>query len=354
MRRHGFTLIELLVVLAVMASLAAMLAPMLQIARRKADEAATRGLLARIDAALGRFHTETGTWPYQGRTDADTDLLVGNDLARRLAHQPTGAELALLRGDLADADTAYATGAVHALVAPARPYDPTDGGPPDTTPDTDIDPRVGTPQVKTIPKTQDKRSIRMRELHARLTNRLATERLRLAVLAGNPQIPGIRPRAPADGVVPGRSPAASTTVLNPASRGFCADYLSGEIEARAIGGDQLLDRYGRPLVYICPVVGGVGGLQPASPMIRPTERSYGGTENLYENTPLDPSFYRLGSLGRQLATSRSSDLRFTAARPFLHRFELWSAGRDGTCAVLRDDPSNRDNVSAGPYLEGLP
>jgi hypothetical protein len=36
-------------------SLAGMLAPMLQLARRKADEAATRGLLARVDAALGTY-----------------------------------------------------------------------------------------------------------------------------------------------------------------------------------------------------------------------------------------------------------------------------------------------------------
>ena len=328
MPRRGFTLIELLVVVAVMAALAGMLAPMLQLARRKADEAATRGLLARVDTALGRFRTDTGTWPYQGRADADTDLLAGNDLARRLVHEPTDAERSQLHSDLANADAAYATAAVHALVA------------------TDVDPRVSNSSAL--------KAARLRELHARQVNLLATERLRLAVLAGNPQIPGIRPRAPADGVVPGRSPVASTTVLNPASRGFCADYLSGEIEARAIGGDQLLDRYGRPLVYICPVVGGIGGLQPASPMILSTERSYGGSENLYENTPLDASFYRLGSLGRQLASSRASDVRFTAARPFLHRFELWSAGRDGACAVLRDDPDNRDNVSAGPYLEGLP
>ena len=328
MHRRGFTLIELLVVLAVMAVLAGMLTPMLQLARRKADETATRGLLARVDAALGRFRTETGTWPYQGRTDADTDLLAGNDLARRLVYEPTEAERGQLRSDLADADAAYATGAAHALVA------------------TDVDPRVSNSNAL--------KAARMRELHARQVNRLATERLRLAVLAGNPQIPGIRPHAPADGVVPGRSPATSTTVLSPSSRGFCADYLSGEIEAWVIGGDRLIDRHGRPLVYLCPVVSGVGGLQPASPMILSTERSYGGSENLYENSPLDASFYRLGSLGRQLASSRSSDLRFTASRPFLHRFELWSAGRDGACAVLRDDPSNRDNVSAGPYLEGLP
>ena len=59
----GFTLIELLVVMAILASLAAILIPIVNAGRRMAKVTGTKNLLAQTEMAIGRFNDETGYYP---------------------------------------------------------------------------------------------------------------------------------------------------------------------------------------------------------------------------------------------------------------------------------------------------
>lgn len=59
----GFTLIELLVSMAILASLVAILVPIINSARRAAKIAATKNLLAQLEAAIDRFTENWGYYP---------------------------------------------------------------------------------------------------------------------------------------------------------------------------------------------------------------------------------------------------------------------------------------------------
>jgi len=59
----GFTLVELLVTIAIVASLAAILMPIINSGRRMAKIAATKSLLAQVENAIDRFTNDHGYYP---------------------------------------------------------------------------------------------------------------------------------------------------------------------------------------------------------------------------------------------------------------------------------------------------
>lgn len=73
LRPGGFTLVELLVAMAILASLAAILVPIIASGRRVAKVAATRNLLMQIEAAIERFSENWGYYP-PDKLPSGTDL----------------------------------------------------------------------------------------------------------------------------------------------------------------------------------------------------------------------------------------------------------------------------------------
>jgi prepilin-type N-terminal cleavage/methylation domain-containing protein len=63
MRRHGFTLIELLLVLSIIAALAALLLPIISMARKAAREAKATAQLGTVKASLSLFKDANGMYP---------------------------------------------------------------------------------------------------------------------------------------------------------------------------------------------------------------------------------------------------------------------------------------------------
>lgn len=63
MRRHGFTLIELLLVLSIIAALAALLLPIISMARSAARKAKCEAQLSMVKASLSQFKDANGMFP---------------------------------------------------------------------------------------------------------------------------------------------------------------------------------------------------------------------------------------------------------------------------------------------------
>ena len=303
--RRGFTLIELLVVIAIITVLSGLLMPMVAMARKRAASSNTLALLRKVETGLELFKGELDTYPWQAHDPALTFPEVDNRLAWVLAHDLDATEHADLNADLATARAAYAPGGAHAL----------DKG--------DVDPRIG------------RGGGEVREIYAQMVNRMAIERATLAVLAGNLAVGGIHK----DRSVP--------VVPNPASRGYAFDFLSVDLNPGDVRGETIVDLWGRPLVYNCPVVQGVRGFYPPGTINK-------GWGSVSENEPpIDPGFYGMETEGRTATRSKGTDQRTHAARGFEHRFELWSAGEDGLIEPYRADPENRDNLAPTDYQSGL-
>jgi prepilin-type N-terminal cleavage/methylation domain-containing protein len=305
--RHAFTLIELLMVMAIITLLLAVSSSMLAHAQRVGRATATRSMLQRVEVAIGLFTTDIGVHPYQNFAPSDALPAAANDLFRRLGRPLTVSAQADLAADLATVESAYRGGSQAVTAAT-------------------VDPRETT-------------NLLAQQMHAGLVNRLAAERARMAVLSGNVAVRGIDVR-------PASDPASNRNIrilANPRSAGWCGDYLAGELAARDVDGDAILDAYGSPLVYICPVVLGVRGTLPPI--------SVSGFYN--PGIPVIEETYGMQTQGRAATTSLASDLRSSALPRHRFGFELWSAGPDRILDVQRQAMGNRDNLCLRDYAKGM-
>jgi type II secretory pathway pseudopilin PulG len=314
-RQQAFTLIELLTVVAILIVLMAMLLPMIGMARRSAAITSTRALIKRVATALQAFHSDVGTWPYQDQNGPS--FPEPNRLAFQLGHEMTPSELTDLRNDAAtaagrfDPSSAYGT-----MVLQRTQVDPLNAGSEDAT-------QSGI---------------------AATVNHMAAVRARVAIYAGATSITGFK-------AWNGYDHATERLVPNPASHGFARDYLGEELSPKEIRGDAIIDRWGQPLVYICPVLPGLRPCAASDSMGRSVED--GKYWMPIAASYIDGATYGLGARGREITTDRASDARTTAARPYALIPELWSRGPDRRCAAERDDQSNNDNISIEPYTRGL-
>ena len=163
-------------------------------------------------------------------------------------------------------------------------------------------------------------------------NRMGRERARIMIYAGCSEVKGVDANT-------------ATPLLTSASPslGWGSDYLRNDIPVRNIKGDAIVDSYGTPLLYVCPVVCRLQDTWVA-PNIMPT---YPRATLVYAER-----FGFQGS-GRVVTDILASDMRTTAARSFINTFELWSLGADKRADPMRNNVLNNDNISAAPYLKGL-
>jgi prepilin-type N-terminal cleavage/methylation domain-containing protein len=311
-RRTGFTLLELLVVTSIIAILAGMAMPMLAMARRVAARTNTQSLLRKVDGALHQYKVEVGSFPYIAwDAAADPTTPPDNRLAWFLAHDMSDDELATLRKDVDDAGAAYEPGGSARLTSAV------------------LDQRMVDGYSANNSKTSD-------VMHL---NRLARQWARTNMMAGNSEVHSTM--ADAGNPWVDKVPLISA----PRSKGFAKDYLSREVLPQQIAGDDLLDMWRRPLLYICPVQPGVVGYY-----------AEGGNRNSSSGDAcyIDPAWYGFGARTLRAETkTRNSDLRTTAAPGFAARYELWSGGPDRRLDAARTDQVNRDNIPAERYDRGL-
>jgi prepilin-type N-terminal cleavage/methylation domain-containing protein len=301
-RQHAFTMIELLIVVAIIVTLTSVLTVFVSMARKTGGMLATRSIMNRIDTALGAFKLDTGTYPYQDHDGLPNDQPAVNNLAKRLGHDLNTVEWIALRDDLNMVAAKYAAA-------------------PDRATSSDV------PAAET--------NAAIRPLHAGLVNRMAVERGRMAVLAGNQGLLAIVPRAVTAQVY--------SSLTGP---GWCADYFEGGLSAREFSGEAILDGFRKPIIYLNPVITGVTGISPPGPVT--------GDINKVASIPIDPMWWRLDTRSNRSATVANPDMRISASPSYLLAYELWGAGADGRFSFLRPELVNRDNIAFHDYSRGVP
>lgn len=373
MNRSGFTLIELMMVIAILSILSVMAMPVLSVAQRLAKRSATEAVMRKCDTALRLFRLETGTYPYQADyADLDNGEQPTNRLYFHLGTTLTPADFLKLKTDIDTAAAQYtydctpAGGSGDAEEPTAAPRLG-----PHAFVSTDVKPGVAwafNNHSNTWILPSSVTGSRARMATAAILNRMARERARRAILAGHTAITGcsmtdaLRP----DGnvYITGRDLSATPLLTNPASSaqpGWGADYLYGELEARYIDGDTVLDAYRRPLVYVGQVIEGMrssGGFLFDAAAVPIDSREYGlarsGRRSLalidpFTGEPLQADGAALPDPTRRM----HSDRRSYAAPGHETTFELWSMGASGRMGWMRDDPRNGDNIPLLPYDKGL-
>ena len=362
--RRGFTLIELLVVIGILATLGAMLMPLLGTAMRSARRVNTESVLRTVHAAARMFKQDVGVLPWQSYPDADISPAnpARNGLARRLGHVLDTTERTKLNSAVGTAAGKYAYRC-------NLDNETQDASQPSTL--TYLTSRVQPVADAGILHHADRWNVV--EL-AYLVNRLATQRARSAVQAGVLDLPG--PLIAKPGGAAAVADLTGTPLLAPAERdavvvGWCDDYLDGALEKSRIAGDDVLDAYQRPIIMIAQVLprvqfhnvqigwGSIGGLDTSwfglghigfRPATGPWAsivaaqrwrllaigriRLSKGDAGDGQPTPADAAFLPDAS------DLYASDRRYYAAAGFENDCELWSAGQEGNFSWRRSAPVN--------------
>jgi len=338
-RRSGFTLVELMVVLVILGLLFGLIMPILQIANRASRGSASRSVMAKIDVAARLFRSEVGSYPFQ-LTYAELGNSVPsaptwtNRLYYHLGTTIANADLVKIKADMKVAAGHY-----------------------------EFDWTMAPP---------DSFSFNADDFHGgglaypAMGNRMAAERARLMIMAGNIEGKGPTMKPRTEGAWTRRVLPTGPLVAAPQSSsrpGWAGDYLAGELESRFISGEVVLDGWKRPLIYVCQVVEGMSsayvdhiydrpmeGFSTLEYGLQPLGRRTLGPRDAITGRPLTsdpPSLPDLTQL-------RHSDRRTYAAPGHEVDFELWSAGADGRADWMRDHPANTDNVSCKPYDKRIP
>ncbi len=374
---HGaFTLIELLVVVSILVVLAGMLMPMVGLAQRSALRTSSEATLRKVDVAVRMFRRDIGAFPYQlGYPDQVDDANpFPNRLARQLTRSMSDSERTAVRTLVATAAGKYAYNA-----------DLNDGNNVEPTLPSAVAFSVTRLPPKTFgPPWLDDNEKMGRKRYSFYLNRIAADRTRLAILSGAFDLAGGIVSGPnANGAI--HLDLSGTTVLSSSeigsqTTGWGDDYLEGELEARFITDDAILDAYKHPIVYVCQIV----------PRIRTSKiKVYDWNFDIAEpawfglghqgfaartgpwNSIVSAKRYLMLGQGRLALTTGDagdgqplptdatyypssgafldSDRRYYAAPGNSLDVELWSAGRDGVLHWMRNDPANRDNVPASAY-----
>lgn len=305
-----------MIVITIVMVLIGMLMPMVGLMRRSAAITSTQGLLKRVSMALENFRSEVGTYPYQDHLSADP-YPGSNNLAYHIAHVMTPSELTALRTDASMASGRYDLSSTNGnMVIKKSNLDPQDA-------------LAGESWQDPI---------------AAQVNRMASARARVAIHCGMISITGLKAWGLYDYSMTPLTPAPTTL-------GYAGDYLAGDISKKEISGNSIVDRWGRPLIFICPVAPGVMGCSVPEPLGKTMRDTRGGWEG--STWPIDPAHYSMQATGRSATSIMSSDIRRTAAESYRMVPELWSGGPDRKAAPMRNDRDNRDNIPASPYLRGL-
>ena len=323
-RRGGFSLVELLIVLSIIALLMGLLMPAISIIRNNAMRANTENLLRKVDTALHGFKVDARAFPYAAGPQDPIGPWT-NLLGYRLNHTLTENEFKAFTRDLNAVQNAYLPGGSHCIVMdhvdlPRNAIFHTDN--------------TGNQEEKDVQKFGEGE----REILASAANRLGSERAAVGIMCGNIKIKGTQP----GGAGSPWKDRASPILASPQSLGWTSEYLKGQLQKNEMRLDAdgipqaIIDRYGRELVYVNPVVAGVNGF---------SHQHVGGL--------VDPLWFNFQTKYRTATATMDSDIRTTAALEHVADFELWSAGRDGRFHAQRNHPDNRDNISIVRYNKGL-
>lgn len=411
--RNAFTLIELMVVVSIMTTIASLSVGVLSTAKNQAKITNTRSILMKVDQAVRQFRIDVSTYPFQtDMSDADTNAAkLTNNLGFRLAWKPADdaerqAYIRRFRADIEAINKAFyfQDGASTGIGMPTG-----DGTHAFRIPGPSsvkmcnmmLNPgslSAATPTSSWIPAaSMDWHGHENWRFNTgKVACRLMSEWTCLRYISGQfdatatgdaltleaPQ--GIDPADPADkarypkederyvtwtygtgiykyvpynrhgalgndtrGPVLSASssiPDLETGAMHPPVQGWRGEYLADALRQRDasdspgeldVDRKAILDAWGNPLIYVCMATPGVSGYS-----------AQGGSH-------IDENRYGMQPGQRVVTASLNSDIRTTAALPYVREFELWSAGPDGKFDIMRNGTSNRDNVAILGYNKGL-
>lgn len=344
-RNRGFTLVELLMVIGIISLLMGMVMTMMSSARSSAMKSGTKAIMGKVDTALRIFKNEIGAYPWQTEY---ADVAMGDAPTNHLAWHLGSTMTKQQRLDLfTDQDTA-------AMQFRYNCIDPANGWYVERTG------MLKEPAYRTsrlLPRNVDLSgswdSATKNVANARILNRFAEERARLAIAIGNVTMGGPTIRG-------GYDASATRLVSSPISQGWACDYLGSELENKYRRDDTILDAWKRPIAYIAntlPAARGTTTTQAGVNVSGFDTTPYGlgaqGRIVLWpvgtgaKQTPIDPTYFPDAS------NLLHSDARYYARPGLETEFELISSGADGRMDWMRDAQVNRDNVLGSDYLRNL-
>lgn len=386
-RATGFSLIELLIVIAVIALLSGMLMPMYGIVRASSMKSRTQVVLKKVEIGLRAFRVEWGAYPYQATYPAE--IAPGSPFPNRLFRRLGGELDAATRAKVvADMDAAGGVYAYRCSLVPGGNNAAcfTEGVQP--SPLTYTWGAVGGAFHALFLAGTDLAWQNPNYGAMWMLNQAAQERTRIAVAAGHAGLRGpLISRSATAVAVDHTATAVLAAPASAAAPGMAADYLRGELEPSSLSGQDVVDAWGRPIVYICQAIPGMQGTagvvwsyqvpgfdsrymglgpQGFDPASGPGPALIAGKRPLLLGGGRIPVGQGVSDAGDGLgpapadaaclpdpARPQRSDVRYYATLGHQNEFELWSCGPDGGFAYLRDEAQNRDNIAALPYNRGL-